>query len=115
MYFPNLFDDSQDFQSRNNRKERLLALCDIILSDKDEKRKEATKKLYKIEQALLNLFRPKNFIGQENYEVEYEKNYQVLCHSLNSHTNDNVKEMTVLEVYSLMEMLKTQNDGRKSD
>ena len=115
MYFPNLFDDSQDFQSRLQRKERILAMCDMVLEEDEEKRKESEKKLFKIEQALLNLYRPKNFTRQENYEVEFEKNYQVLCHALNSHTNGNVKEMTVLEVYSLMEMLKKQENGRKSD
>ena len=115
MYFPNLFDDSQDFQSRLNRKERLIAMCDVILEEDEEKRSSLAKKLFKAEQALLNLYRPKHFGAQENYEVEFEKNYQVLCHSLNSHTNENVKKMTVLETYSLMEMLKKQENGRKSD
>jgi len=111
-----LFDDGQDFQARLNRKERLLALCDLMLA-KEEEKDEASKRLFKAEQALLNLFRPKNFIGTNSYEIAFEKNFQVLCHGLNSHTNKDVKRMTVLEAYSLMEMLKKQQqqNGRKSD
>jgi hypothetical protein len=108
MFFPALFDDSQDFQARLQRKERILAMCDVYAGSEEE-REEATKKLYEAGVALLNLFRPKNFVGAKSYEVAFEKNFQVLCHSLNSHTNENVKNMTVLEAYSLMEMLKKQN------
>jgi len=107
MFFPTLFDGSQDFQSRMQRKERLLALCDVFINE-GEKKEEASKKLFKIEVALLNMFKPKNFIGSTSHEVAFEKNFQMLCHSLNSHTNENVKNMTVLETYSLLEMLKKQ-------
>lgn len=112
VYFPSLFDDSQDFQSRLYRKERLLAMCDIMLGNESK-----VKKLFEIERELLGLFKPKNFSLQENYEVEFEKNFQILCHAMNEHTNENIKNMSVLEVYSLMEMLKKRElkNGRKSD
>jgi len=103
MFFPSLFDNIEEVQSRSFRKKRLLALCDMIIAtDKDE----AVKKLYEIEVSMLNLVRPKNFIGTDSYEIQFEKNYQTVCHGLNSHTNKDVKKMTVLEVYTLMEMLK---------
>jgi hypothetical protein len=113
MFFPNLFDDSDEFQARLNRKERLINMCDVMLSENEKEREEYSKKLLKTEMQLLNLFKPKNFIGAESYEVAFEKNFQMLCHSLNSHTNENVKKMTVLEAYSLMEMLKTQNKNNE--
>ena len=109
MFFPNLFDTSQDFQTMLHRKERVLSMCEMILGESEEQKNEASSKLLKSEIALLNLFKPKNFIGAESYEVAFEKNFQMLCHSLNSHTNQNVKSMTILEAYSLMEMLKKQN------
>ena len=85
-------------------------MCDILLGDETK-----TAELFKIEKALLDLFKPKNFMGQQSYEVEHEKNYQMVCHGLNSHTNTSVKGMNVLEVYSLMEMLKKQQNGRESN
>lgn len=103
MFFPTLFDGVEEIQSRSFRKKRLLALCDMIIA-KDKT--EAVKTLFEIEVAMLNLVRPKNFMGTESYEIQFEKNYQTVCHGLNSHTNKNVKEMTILEVYTLMEMLK---------
>ncbi len=105
MFFPSLFNDNVSFQAIVNRQERLIAMCDVLLLEGEEK-KEASDKLFKAEHALLSLFKPKNFVGAKSYEVEHEKNFQVLCHSLNSHTNENVKNMTILETYSLMEMLK---------
>ena len=88
-------------------------MCDVLL---DEFNEGAKLELYKIEQALLMLHKPKNFMGQQSYEVEHEKNFQMVCHGLNSHTNTSVKTMNVLEVYSLMEMLKKQQeDVRKSN
>jgi hypothetical protein len=103
MFFPSLFDNIEEVQSRSFRKKRLLALCDMIIAtDKNV----AIKNLYEIEVSMLNLVRPKNFIGTDSYEIQFEKNYQTVCHGLNSHTNKDVKKMTVLEVYTLMEMLK---------
>ena len=109
-----MFDNSHDIQTRINRKERILLMCEALLNEDNN---EAIKQLFKVEQALLNLYKPKNFMGQQSYEVEHEKNYQMVCHGLNSHTNTSVKGMNVLEVYSLMEMLKKQQtqNGRKSD
>lgn len=54
------------------------------------------------------MFTPKVFSGTESFEISYQKNFQYLCFSLSSHTNENVKEMTVFEVYALLEMLKKQ-------
>ena len=89
-------------------------MCDLLL---DTEKDKAIKELFKIEQALLELHKPKNFYGTESYEVTTEKNFQYLCHALNSHTNQNVKEMSVIEAYSLMEMLKNnqKQNGRQSD
>lgn len=105
MFFPALFDSSQDLENRKNRKNRILAMCEVILSKGSS---EAQKKLMEVELAMLNMVRPKNFIGAESYEIQYEKNYQTVCHGLNSHTNKDVKKMTILEVYSLMEMIQKQ-------
>lgn len=107
MFFPALFDKTQDLQSRVNRKKRLIAYCDVLINNKD---KDAKKKLFEIEVAMLNIVRPKNFYGSESYEIQYEKNYQTVCHGLNSHTNKDVKKMTILEVYSLMELLKKKDE-----
>lgn len=110
MFFPTLFDGIEELQSRSFRKKRLLALCDMIIADDNT---DAVKTLFEIEVAMLNMVKPKNFIGTDSYEIQFEKNYQTVCHGLNSHTNKSVKEMTVLEVYTLMEMLKkkeTQNE-----
>lgn len=70
----------------------------------------------KIDRYLLSLVKPKTFNGSGGYEIEFEKAYEELCHSLSSvaHGRD-VKQMTVKEVYILIELNNKQikQNGRR--
>ena len=83
-----------------------MALCDVILSKGDELHK---KKVFDIEVSLLNLVAPKNFIGIESYEIQLEKNFEMICCQLNEHSSLDIKTRPVIEVYTLMDMLKSKN------
>ena len=98
-----MFDDIAEKENMSFRKKRLLAVCETILA---EDKKEAAKKLFDIEFDMLKSSEPKNFIGVQSYEIQFEKNYQSIVCSLSSHTNKDVGQMAVIEVYTLMEMLK---------
>jgi hypothetical protein len=106
-----MFDDFDLIQMYEERKQRLIAICEGATKFANQE----NEKLREIERRLLEMSRPKNFMGNQSEEIKFEKNFQVLCHSLNSHTNKDVKKMSVLEVYSLIEMLKKQERNVKSD
>jgi hypothetical protein len=63
----------------------------------------------KIERYLLSLAKPKTFNGSGSYEIEFDKAFEELCHTLsaNAHGRD-VKQMTVKEVYILIELNNKQ-------
>ena len=111
MFFPEMFDNVDLIEMYEDRKQRIIASCEGAAKYKEGE----NEKLKEIERRLLELSRPKNFIGNQSEEIKFEKNFQALCHGLNSHTNKDVKKMSVLEVYTLMEMLKKQERNVKSN
>ena len=109
MFFPEMFDSTTKLDMYEERKKRIIAFCDVV----NGKTKEGEKRLIDIEKRLLRMMLPKNFMGDTSEEISFEKNFQFLCHSLNEHTNKDVKKMTVVEVYSLIEMLKKREQNGK--
>ena len=69
--------------------------------------KEESKEVDDIDFYFLGLLKPKSFTGSGSYEIQFELNFETLCHSLAEHSNGReIKTMTVLEVYSLMLLIK---------
>jgi hypothetical protein len=109
LYFPTKFNNLERKNIFVNRKKRILALCDNLLSGSDDEVAD------KIERYLLSLVKPKTFNGSGGYEIEFDKAYEELCHSLSSNANGrNVKQMTVKEVYILIDLTnkKSNQNGR---
>lgn len=104
-----MFDSTTRIEMYEERKQRIIAFCDVI-NEKTEFRKQ---QLLEVEKKLLRMVLPKNFSGDTSEEVSFEKNFQFLCHSLNEHTNKDVKKMSIIEVYSLIEMLKKREQNAK--
>jgi len=103
LFFPKKFTDSTQKDVAINRKKRLIGLCDEIIND------TKSKTVDKIERYLLNLAKPKTFNGSGSYEIEFDKAFEELCHSLSSFANGrNIKKMTVKEVYVLLEFNQKQ-------
>ena len=112
MFFPTKFNNLDRKNIFVNRKKRILALCNDLLSGTESDVAE------KIERYLLTLVKPKTFNGSGSYEIEFDKAYEELCHTLSSNANGrDVKQMTVKEVYILIELnnKKLKNGGRQSN
>ena len=99
LFFPAKFNNLDRKNIFVNRKKRILALCDNLLSVSDDDVAD------KIERYLLSLVKPKTFNGSGSYEIEFDKAFEELCHTLSSNANGrDVKRMTVKEVYILIEL-----------
>jgi len=112
LFFPNKFNNLDRKNIFVNRKKRILALCDDLLTGTESDVAE------KIERYLLSLAKPKTFNGSGSYEIEFDKAFEELCHTLSLNANGrDVKRMTVKEVYILIELNNKQlkNGGRKSN
>ena len=107
MYFPRSFSNIDQKIVFSERKKRILALCDEILTGDDNQISS------NIEKHLLSLNRPKTFNGSESYEIEFEKAFQEVCIALSQHSNGrDIKKMTVIEVMTLIDVIKkTQKNG----
>jgi len=107
MFFPVKFNGLDRKNIFIQRKNRILAICDELLSGKDNEIAD------KIERYLLSLVKPKSFNGSGSYEIEFDKAFEELCHSLSANANGrDVKQMTVKEVYVLIELVNKNNNGR---
>ena len=107
MFFPVKFNGLDRKNIFIQRKNRILALCDELLSGEENNIAD------NIERYLLSLVKPKSFNGSGSYEIEFDKAFEELCHSLSANANGrDVKRMTVKEVYVLIELVNKNNNGR---
>ena len=64
---------------------------------------------------------PKDFIGRNSYELEYDRAFEQNCIILNNYTNVDVKRLTTKEYFSLLDHHSTvvkereKRYGRKSN
>ena len=65
---------------------------------------------------MAKLIKPKkyNYYDRDNEELKFELGFEEMCHGLREHSpNKDIKEMSVLEVYSLLEYQKKKFDALK--
>tara|TARA_R110001599_G_scaffold120898_1_gene292117 strand:- start:146 stop:802 length:657 start_codon:yes stop_codon:yes gene_type:complete len=107
LFFPKKFNNLSSKDISSNRKKLLISLCDEIIED------TKIQSVDKIQRYLLNLAKPKTFNGSGSYEIEFDKAFEELCHSLSTFASGrNIKKMTVKEVYVLIEFnQKQQKNG----
>lgn len=107
LFFPKKFNNLSSKDISSNRKKLLISLCDEIIED------TKIQSVDKIQRYLLNLAKPKTFNGSGSYEIEFDKAFEELCHSLSTFASGrNIKKMTVKEVYVLIEFnQKHQKNG----
>lgn len=107
LFFPKKFNNLSSKDISSNRKKLLISLCDEIIKD------TKIQSVDKIQRYLLNLAKPKTFNGSGSYEIEFDKAFEELCHSLSTFASGrNIKKMTVKEVYVLIEFnQKQQKNG----
>jgi hypothetical protein len=101
-YFADLFDDESDKEYYDLLKSRTLAMLQSISGEGD------AAKIERLTQALLLHVKPKSFVGKDNAEIRYEKNFERLCLYLSEYTNKDVKSLTTMEFYNLYEYGKEQ-------
>ena len=90
-------------------KQRLLARIHEI------KTGDSTK-ISTIEDKMVRIMKPKkyNYYDRDNEELKYDLSFEEMVHGLREHSpNKDIKLMTVMEVYSLLEFQKKKYDALK--
>lgn len=69
---------------------------------------DTTAEIEKVETNLLNLLPPKSYDGAESAEVKMVRAYEQSCAIMSQHIAKDPKQMTVMEFYQTLEILKQQ-------
>ena len=105
LYFPGRFEDPRVKEYYHKLRERIIRVCDGIISEKEWDTTE-------IDQYLTTFIRPVNFYGAESVEVKHDKTFSELCYILTKDTGKDGRYMSVLEFYQVLQMIKKRH-GRK--
>jgi len=60
-----------------------------------------------------SLVKPRNFVGADAFETIYIREFEDVCHSLQAFTKRNIKEMNVVEYYSLIDYAEEKAKNNK--
>lgn len=106
LYFPNLFDSADTKEYYTELKKRTLLLLDLIISGDitDEQKKE----LEELTNKIVLFSDPLSFSGQDNAEIQHDKQFEDTCLLLSQHLNIAPKTFTVLEYYNALFYLREQ-------
>ena len=87
---------------------RALLMCDEIADGRDR-----SEEIRAIESQMVRSDKPRDFQGQRNAEVLYDKNFVGCCIAIAQNLNMDAKKMTVLEYYRAIEDLEEQQKQYK--
>ena len=97
MMFPKHFNQHSEYWF--TMREKLIEQCKLLAGEDN--------KYNTLQSKFNNLIKPLSFENtRESSDIEYDLSFETMCSSLRSHSpNKDVKELTVTEAYSLIEML----------
>lgn len=105
-YFPSEFTNAKDKEAYDNIKRRALLILNSIITGNDN-----AKLVQEIDDAMLNLYKPKSFIGSQSVEIEYDKQFETACLILLQKTGANANNLTTLQFYNSMQVIKKQAES----
>lgn len=109
QYFPQMFDDASTKEYYDLLRKRTLAVLDRIIngeSDGDE--------VDRITTELLVYSKPHLFSGAESAEVQFDRQFDRMCHIISYYLNVSPKNYTVTEYYSAFDYIKEIIKAKKA-
>lgn len=106
IYFPENFVKAKDKEVYDKIKARTLLVLDNIINGSNN-----NEQLELLDNALLNLYSPKCFIGSDSDEIKYDKQFENTCLLIAQKTNLDAKKMTVLQFYNAIDSIKQQAEA----
>lgn len=109
-YFPDDFVNPKEKDTYDKLKNRTLLVLDSVISGNDN-----SQHIERIDSTLFGLYSPKLFLGSDSIEVKYDKQFESACLLIAQKANLSAKNMTVLEFYNALSLIKQQaeNEARK--
>lgn len=102
LYFPDTFDSSLEKEYYDLMKKRTMVTLQAVVDDTEEKQQE----IDRLTDKLVTFTKPRNFVGKDSSEIEYDKQYEDMCLLMSQHLHTNPKKFTVLEYYNAYAYIK---------
>ena len=107
LYFPGEFTSAKEKEAYDRIKIRTLLVLDSIVNEADN-----DQKIEALDIALLNMHNPKSYSGANSAEIEYDKQFESACLLISQKTNTDAKNMTVLQFYNALDIIKKQVEAK---
>lgn len=111
QYFPQMFDDSSVKEYYDLIRKRTLTILNGIIKGDLESWQDD---IDKITTELLVYSRPHLFSGSDSLEVQFDRQFDRMCHIISYHLNVSPKDYTVTEYYSAFEYIKELIKAKKA-
>lgn len=111
-YFPTLFVDSDIKEYYDELKRRTLAVLDMCVNGRTAEKED---KIREITELLITYHKPKTFTGEENFEIQYDKQFERMSLLMSQELNITPKAMSVLEYYHAYEYIKEMAKKREAE
>lgn len=102
-YFPNFYESARDKEYYDLIKSRTLAVLDNIIDPSNEKDVQA------MTDQIITFTPTRKFSGIDNAEVKHDKQFYTICQVISQNLHREARNMTVVEYYSALEVLKEQD------
>lgn len=106
QYFPEIFANSKEKDAYDSLKRRTLLKLDSMINGNDN-----ISQISEIDTILFGMYKPGIFIGGDSVEIKYDKQYENACLIISQKANMNAKNMTVLQFYNALDVIKQQMDA----
>lgn len=103
LYFPQCFVDAREKERFDRFRKRLLLMLDDIVYDTDSQ-----EQIEEIDNWFYAMSNPMVFAGDNSAEIQYDKQFESSCLLIAQKTNLNAKDMTVLQFYNALDVIKKQ-------
>lgn len=104
-----MFDDSSAKEYFDLLRRRTLSVLDGIISGKAD-----DNEIERITTELLVYSKPYFFSGTESAEIQFDKQFDKMCHIISYHLNVSPKDYTVTEYYSAFDYIKEIIKAKKA-
>lgn len=111
LYFPKIFDDARTKEYYDLLKARAKAMLSCILDGDSDENKQRVEDLT---DKILLFNKPKTFTGNDNVEIEYDKQFETMCLTISENLHTDAKKMTVMEYYNAYNYIEKQAKSRKT-
>lgn len=109
MYFPDRFDDVSVREFYDVLKRRTVLLLRSIVDEVENA------EIDRLTDLIMTYSKPAVFSGNENSEIQYDKQFETMCLVLSEQFHVQPKGFTVLEFYNAYEqLLKLQKEREKA-